>query len=363
MVIPACQSIAGVVNCFCYQCMSIRSMFNSTHFVDYTFHIGSSFAIKELNFCHKYWAPFIKHEISVVSGIRWYITNLLLRAAKASSVDQMDILLQSEPIASYVNNEAIRIYQTCYHVAKYYTFTVMEDAVNVDSMRGMTGRILSYDNVCNHFNVVVTMVKNLSTEEVRCNLSPSVMMPVTILPTEQNWSSYHLSRNSKTRTHNVVMLKPPPHIPSTYSSNVDLMFRYDLFEALRRKFLHPEKADNGEATKELTRELDRQEASAKTFDKTENRLQQQVMSLLDGGGSCVFCMPFISSDKTLHKSGDGLNEFDLSSKQTKSYQDSDNAIHEKYSSQMILNFNGGSFQSLIPGQDIDDNVCDLCIDW
>lgn len=159
------------------------------------------------------------------------------------------------------------------------------------------------------------------------------------------------------------MLKPPPHFPSTYSSHVDLMFRYDLFEALRRKFLHPEKADNGEATKELTRELDRQEASAKTFDETENRLQQQVMSLLDGGGSCVFCMPFISSDKTLHKSGDGLNEFDLSSKQTKSYQDLDNAIHEKYSSQMILNFNGGSFQSLIPGQDIDDNVCDLCIDW
>ena len=327
-----------------------------------TFSIGSSFAFKDLIFCHKYWAPFIKHEILVVSGIRWYITNLLLCAAKASSVDQMDILLQSEPITSYVNDEAIRIYQTCYHVAKYYTFKVMEYHGN-DSMRGMTGRILSYDNICNHYNVVVNMVKNLSTEEVRCNLSPSVMMPVMILPTEQNWSSYHLSRNSKTRTHNVVMLKHPPHIPSTYSSHVVLMFRYDLFEALRRKFLHPEKADNGEATKELMRELDDQETSAKTFDDPENRLQQQVMSLLNGGGSCVFSMPFISSDKTLHKSGDGLNEFDLSIKQTKSFQDFDNAIHEKYSSQMILNFNGGSFQSLIPGQDIDDNVCDLCIDW
>ena len=134
-------------------------MFNPTHFVDYIFHIGSSFAFKDLNFCHKYWAPFIKHEILVVSGIRWYITNLLLRAAKASSVDQVDIFLQSEPITSYVNDEAIRIYQTCYHVAKYYTFKVMEYQGN-DSMRGMTGRILSYDNVCNHYNVVVNMVKN-----------------------------------------------------------------------------------------------------------------------------------------------------------------------------------------------------------
>ena len=189
------------------------------------------------------------------------------------------------------------------------------------------------------------------------------MMPDMILPTEQNWSSYHLSRNSKTRTHNVVLLKPPPHIPSTFSPHVVLMFRYDLFEALRRKFLHPEKADNSEATKELMRELDRQETSAKTVDDSENRLQQQVMSLINGGGSCVFSMPFISSDKTLYKSGDGLNEFDLFINQTKSYQDLDNALHEKYSNQMILNFNGGSFQSLIPGQDIDDNVCDLCIDW
>jgi len=239
----------------------------------------------------------------------------------------------------------------------------MECHIN-ESMRGISGRILSYDKVSNHYNVVVNMVKNLSTEEVRLNLSPSVMMPDMILPPEQNWSTYHLSRISKTRTYNVVLLKPPPqHVPSTFSPHVVLVFRYVLFEALRRKFLHPEKADIGDATKELMRELDRQETSDKSVDDAENRLQQQVMSLLDGGGSCVFCMPFISSDKTLHKSGDGLNEFDLSSKQTKSYQDSDNAIHEKYSSQMILNFNGGSFQSLIPGQDIDDNVCDLCIDW
>jgi len=328
-----------------------------------SFFIGLSFDFKDLNFCHKYWAPFIKHEISVVSGIRWYITTLLLRAAKASSFDQVDIFLQSEPITSYVNNEAIRIYQTCYHVAKYYTFKVTENHGN-HSIRGMTGRILSYDNVCNHYHVVMNVVKNLSTEEVRCNLSPSVMMPVMILPTEKNWSSYHLSRNSKTRTQNVVPLKPPPHvIPSTFSPHVVLMFQYDIFEALRRKFLHPEKAVNGEATKELMRVLGHQETGAQTVDDTENCLKQQVMSLIDGGGSCVFSMPFISSDKTLYKSGDGLNEFDLFINQTKSYQDLDKALHEKYSNQMILNFNGGSFQSLIPGRDIDDNVCDLCIDW
>jgi hypothetical protein len=74
-------------------------------------------------------------------------------------------------------------------------------------------------------------------------------------------------------------------------------------------------------------------------------------------------MPFIDPDKSLHKSGEGLYEFDVILKKTMTYQDLDNAIYNKFSKQEKLTFNRGSFQSLIPGQDIDDNVCDLCIDW
>jgi hypothetical protein len=241
------------------------------------------------------------------------------------------------------------------------------DCYGNDSMRGMTGRILSYDNVYHQYEVIVNIIKHSSMEEVRCHLSPSVMKPDMILTNEKNWSSYHLGRKSKTSKQNVALLNPPHHILSMLPPNFDLqsvlIFRYDVFEVLRRKFPRPEQAVNGDATKVLMRELDRQEVYAKLGVDTEDIIEQHVMSLINEGGSCDFRMPFIDSDKSLHKSGEGLNEFDLILNKTKSYPDEDNALHEKFLKQKKLTFNCGSFQSLIPGQDIDDNVCDLCIDW
>ncbi len=83
--------------------------------------------------------------------------------------------------------------------------------------------------------------------------------------------------------------------------------------------------------------------------------------LINGGGSHVFDMPFNSSGETLHKAGVGLNEFDLIIKQSGSV--SVDAMHEKFSHDMKLQFNGCSLESLILGKDIEDNVCDLCINW
>ncbi len=74
-------------------------------------------------------------------------------------------------------------------------------------------------------------------------------------------------------------------------------------------------------------------------------------------------MPFNASGKTLHKAGVGLNEFDLIINHSGSVTDLDNAIHEKFSHDMTFQFNGCGFESLIPGKDIEDNVCDLCINW
>ncbi len=134
----------------------------------------------------KYWSQFINHEISVVSGIRWYIANLLVQSGMVFSVEQVVNLNHSEHITSYVHNKAIRIYQTCYHDSIYYSFIVMDYDGN-DSMRGMTGRILSYDTICHQYNVVVVnMIQHSSIKEIICRLSPSVMEPDMILPTEMN---------------------------------------------------------------------------------------------------------------------------------------------------------------------------------
>ena len=169
----------------------------------------------------KYWSQFINHEILFVSGIRWYIANLLVRSGMVFSVEQVVNLNHSEHITSYVHNKAICIYQTCYHDLRYYSFKVM-DYDSYDSMRGMTGRILSYDTICHQYNVVVNMIQHSSMKEIICHLSPSVMEPDMILPTEMNWSNYHLSRKSKISKGNVVLLNPPQHILSTLSPNFDL---------------------------------------------------------------------------------------------------------------------------------------------
>jgi hypothetical protein len=75
-----------------------------------------------------------------------------------------------------------------------------------DSVRGLTGMIISYNNICNQYNVVINIIQNSAMAEHRCALSPSVMEPVNLLPNKLNWSSYHLSRGSKKSRADVVKL-------------------------------------------------------------------------------------------------------------------------------------------------------------
>jgi hypothetical protein len=111
------------------------------------------------------------------------------------------------------------------------------------------------------------------------------------------------------------------------------------------------------------RELDCKESDERMELDNKHLHEKDTMTLINGGDSCVFDMPFNASGKTLHKAGVGLNEFDLIIKHSGSVTDLDDAVHEKFSHDMKLQFNGCSFESLIPGKDIDDNVCELCINW
>jgi hypothetical protein len=96
---------------------------------------------------------------------------------------------------------------------------------------------------------------------------------------------------------------------------------------------------------------------------TKHLHEQYIMTVNNAGGSRLFNMPFNALGKTLHKAGDGLNEYDLIIKHSGSVKDLDNAIHENFYHGMKLQLNDCSFEFLIPGKDIEDNVCDLCINW
>jgi hypothetical protein len=76
-----------------------------------------------------------------------------------------------------------------------------------------------------------------------------------------------------------------------------------------------------------------------------------------------FKMPFVVSDKSLHTAGAGLNEFDLIKEQRCTLLEIDNTIIKEFSREQIIICNDYSFESLNPGEEIDDNVCDLCLKW
>ncbi len=112
----------------------------------------------------KYWSRFINHESLTISGIRWYIANELMRCGCVSSVDQVVNHNHSEFLTSYVDNEAICIYQTCSHDTRYHSFKIM-DYDSPDSVRGLMGTMLSYDNICNQYTVVINIIQNSAMTE------------------------------------------------------------------------------------------------------------------------------------------------------------------------------------------------------
>jgi hypothetical protein len=167
-----------------------------------------------------------------------------MRCGFVSSDDQVLNSNHSDYLTTYVDKEAIRIYETCYYDTRYFSFKIM-DYDGPDSVRGLMGMILSCDNICHQYNVVTNIIQNPSMTEHQCALSPSVMEPVNLLLNEMNRSSYHLSRGLKKSRANVVKLNLPCQtveqktVP-TLSHVTDLQsmfkFQYELFEVLRRKF-------------------------------------------------------------------------------------------------------------------------------
>jgi len=169
---------------------------------------------------------------------------------------------------NYVDNEAIRIYQSCYQDKKYCSFTI-KDYEGHDNLNGLTGVISSYDYVRRQYNVIIKGNQDLTQPEYRCDLLPGVLEPTNLLRKELNWSTFHLSRGSKNNKSKVIQLITPHETLENESMLLTnnlytdlqsvLKFRYDSFELMRRRFSHPEQTSNGVSDKSLMKELDREE--------------------------------------------------------------------------------------------------------
>ena len=206
----------------------------------------------------RYWSQFINHEISTVKGIKWYISNVLVRCGFIASIDEV------AKCNNYVVNEAVRIYQLCYQDKIYSSFTI-KDYEGHENLNGLTGGISSYDCVRHQYNIIIKGNQGLSQPEYRWALSPGVLEPTNLLRKELKSSTYHLSRGSKNNGLKVIQLNTPRETPEnesmllTTNLSPDLLpvlkFRYDTFELMRRRFPHPEQTSNGVSDKSLAKEF------------------------------------------------------------------------------------------------------------
>ncbi len=76
-----------------------------------------------------------------------------------------------------------------------------------------------------------------------------------------------------------------------------------------------------------------------------------------------FTMPFIVSEKSLHTSGIGSREFNLLDGNETALPSIDGIIHKVFSHEEPVVTTSQSFESLLPGNEIDDSVCNLCLKW
>ncbi len=74
-------------------------------------------------------------------------------------------------------------------------------------------------------------------------------------------------------------------------------------------------------------------------------------------------MPFLVSDKSSHTSGKGSKEFNLLDGGEAALLSMDATIHNVFSHEEPIVITSQLFESLLPGKEIGESVCDLCLKW
>jgi len=329
----------------------------------------------------RYWSQFSSHEIQTVRGIKWYISNILVRCGFIASIDE------AAKCNNYINNEATRIYQSCYQDTKYCSFTI-KDYEGHSNLNGLKGIISSYDSVRHQYNIIIKRNQDLTLPEYRCALSPGVLEPTNLLRKELNWSTYHLSRGSKNNESKVIQLNMPHETIENESMilttnlstdwhadgvaldslKIDQMKHSDAYVSMTMRHIHRQdqpKRKRLRTHKTCSTMMRIDQINAVRQAEREHRVEINKMPPPKTTDSDCFKleMPFVVSDKSLHTAGAGLNEFDLIKGQRCTLLEIDDTIIKEFSREQIIICNDFSFESLNPGKEIDDNVCDLCLKW
>jgi hypothetical protein len=135
---------------------------------------------------------------------------------------------------------------------------------------------------------------------------------------------------------------------------------------MRRSFVRPENTSNGLSDEGLQDELSK--LTHKACVQKQHVVSDQVKySSLFSNGSTeqtikFFKMPFLVTDKSLFTSGSQLHYFDLNRTTTLlSMANWDEVLYKAYAKEGTLELCDNCFRTLTPGQELHNNIIDLCL--
>ncbi len=137
---------------------------------------------------------------------------------------------------------------------------------------------------------------------------------------------------------------------------------------MRRRFVRPENTSNGLSCEALKDELSKLAHKARVQKQHVVSDQVEYSSLFSNGSKKqtikFFKMPFLVTNKSLFTSGSHLRYFDLNMTTTLlSMANWDEVLYKAYAKEGALELCDNCFRSLTPGQELHNNIIDLCLKW
>ncbi len=154
---------------------------------------------------------------------------------------------------------------------------------------------------------------------------------------------------------------------ATYS-HICIKFHWQVFERMRRRFVRPENTSNGLSCEALQDELSKlaHEALVQKQQTVSDQLKYESLFLNGARKHTIraFKMPFLVTDKSLFTSGSHLHYFDLNRNTSLlSMVNWDEVLYKAYAKEGTLKFCDTCFNTLTPGQELHNNIIDLCLKW
>jgi len=225
------------------------------------------------------------------------------------------------------------------------------DCAVYPALNGYTGQILSFIQQNGLYTVSVKSTQATSTCFIM-QIHPQHLEPL------HRVKEFGLNKLSNQDGEEVVSLPNLLCGGDLSSPHIKVMFNLKVFELMRKRFLRPENTPSNQSINALLIELSKMDNQARL--KYQHNTGELFENASIHHNFTPFKVPFQKNDKTVFKSGCNLTYFSID---TSSSTNWDDILHSVYAKEGTIELTKTTFDTLIPGQEIDFRIIDLCLKW